>query len=113
MFSEAGLLHDEDLVADPNDPLARPVDARGPRRSVRARVRHLPLFHADRLVFLSEHNLPVAARLGLPMERVASLPTRSTACASRRRTVAARRPARRSGTGPASRRARSASSSVR
>jgi glycosyltransferase involved in cell wall biosynthesis len=81
VVSEAGLLHDPFLVRDRDDPLAgdlspervvlgvRALLAPGNTRRTAERLRsflyHLPLAAADRVVFLSRHNLDVAARIGL------------------------------------------------
>jgi glycosyltransferase involved in cell wall biosynthesis len=80
VFSEPGLLHDPYLVADREDPLARPLSpsavclwprdllrrrAGPPLRRLQSFLYHRPLALADRLVFLSRHNLEIASALGL------------------------------------------------
>ncbi|MDO8562107.1 MAG: glycosyltransferase family 4 protein [bacterium] len=89
LFTEHGLLHDPYLTDDREDPLRAPLHEDGIVRSVReifARARgmqnavsllknffyHWGLTHADELVFVSEHNVALAKRLGF--SRVSYLP---------------------------------------
>lgn len=75
IFSEAGLLHDPYLVRQGEyDPLASPVIADGLRNGWRSRLYHLPLTAADRVVFLSEHNVRIAEQIGLDRGRATWLP---------------------------------------
>ncbi len=94
VLSEWGLLHDGFLVADRDRPLAAPIrydnvihrwldcfkDRRWlPRHGFRTALRnyycHYPLFAADRLVFLSQHNYDHLRHLGIPDSRIIMLPT--------------------------------------
>jgi glycosyltransferase involved in cell wall biosynthesis len=81
VFSEPGLLHDPFLVRDRDDPLSGELSpqrvvlgvrgllaSRGPQpvaERLRSFLYHLPLAAADRVIFLSRHNLDVASRIGL------------------------------------------------
>lgn len=92
ILSEWGLLHDPYLVEDRDDPLRGRVDPSGPIRSLRMALKrtsarrdttrdaianwwyHRALFCADRLLFLSRHNLQLAEQLGIPPDRIKYLP---------------------------------------
>lgn len=79
IFSEYGLLHDHYLVDDRDDPLGKPLKANGLIISLKqiftntanltANLKnylfHYVLTHADKIVFVSKHNLPLAKELGL------------------------------------------------
>jgi len=86
-----GLLHDGDLVADRERPLAQPLRmdgpitdgrellrriARGahPRRAARNYLIHAPLRAIDGAVALSEHERGLLVQLGVPRERTVVLP---------------------------------------
>lgn len=82
-FTEYGLLHDHYLTDDREDPLTKPIHpervitsiwkllkaaAREPSRFkyyLSSYIFHWPLCHADRIVFVSKHNLRIAKELGL------------------------------------------------
>lgn len=77
LFSEYGLLHDHYLVDDRDDPLGKPLKPNGLiinlkqifTNSITANLKnylfHYVLTHADKIVFVSKHNLPLAKELGL------------------------------------------------
>lgn len=77
VFSEYGLLHDHYLVADRDDPLGKPLKSNGLiislkqifTNSITVNIKnylfHYVLTHADKIVFVSKHNLPLAKSLGL------------------------------------------------
>lgn len=71
IFSEYGLLHDPYLVGDRDDPLASPLSF---RQTLRSRAYRLPMTTADRVLFLSKHNLQFSDKLGISRERVDWLP---------------------------------------
>jgi glycosyltransferase involved in cell wall biosynthesis len=84
LCTEYGLLHDHYLTDERDDPLGNPIHPERVMRSLSQLVRavamqphrfryflgsyffHWPLVHADILVFVSEHNLPIAKSLRLP-----------------------------------------------
>jgi len=77
-FSEAGLLHDHYLVEDRDDPLGKPLMYKNiiktfGIRGLRSYFFHWPLTHADRIVFYSKHNIPVATALGIQNVRYVPL----------------------------------------
>lgn len=84
LFTEYGLLHDHYLVADRDDPLGKPLKSHGLIISLKqiftnsftkktaaltANIKnyffHWVLAHADKIVFVSKHNIPLAKKLGL------------------------------------------------
>lgn len=84
LFTEYGLLHDHYLVADRDDPLDKPLKPNGLITSLKqiftkflskktanliANIKnyffHWALTHADQIIFVSRHNLPLAKELGL------------------------------------------------
>jgi glycosyltransferase involved in cell wall biosynthesis len=74
IFSEAGLLHDPYLVQDRDNPLAYPLKLDGMRSSLKSRLFHLPILHADKIVFLSKHSYELAPCFGLDLDRITWLP---------------------------------------
>ncbi len=84
LCTEYGLLHDHYLVDSRDDPLNHPThpervvksvsqltlsvlrDPLKVRDYISSYIFHWPLAHADTLVFVSKHNLPIAESLGLP-----------------------------------------------
>lgn len=74
LFSEYGLLHDEFIVYDRDDPLSYPLKTHNLWSSPRSFFFHLPMNGADRIVFLSQHNLDVAQKLGMNMSKITWLP---------------------------------------
>jgi glycosyltransferase involved in cell wall biosynthesis len=74
VFSEAGLLHDEYISGNRDDPLAAPLRTGTGGKPLGARIRHRILHGADAVVFLSRHNIEIAERLGLDMGKVSYLP---------------------------------------
>lgn len=71
IFSEYGLLHDPFLVRDRDDPLASPLCF---RQTLWSRLYRLPMTAADRVLFLSRHNLEFSEKLGISNDRVGWLP---------------------------------------
>lgn len=84
LFTEYGLLHDHYLTADRDDPLSKPLLANSLIFSLKqiivksfidktaalpANIKnyffHWALTHADKIIFVSKHNLPLAKELGL------------------------------------------------
>jgi len=84
IFTEYGLLHDHYLVTDRDNPLGKPLKPNGlifnlrqifsysfikktasPPANIKNYLFHWALTHADKIVFVSKHNLPIAKELGL------------------------------------------------
>ncbi|GEM_PF-713471 len=80
LFTEYGLLHDPYIVKDRENPLAGPITPEHAitsisklftiqNMSIRTRILsyiyHWPLAHANHVVLVSSHNLPLASRMGL------------------------------------------------
>lgn len=75
IFSEAGLLHDPYLVPKNGSELSVPAfEPESINGSLRSRFYHLPLTCADKVVFLSRHNMEIARQLGLDQSRIDWLP---------------------------------------
>ncbi|MCR4334646.1 MAG: glycosyltransferase family 4 protein [Patescibacteria group bacterium] len=84
IFTEYGLLHDHYLTDDRDDPLNNPIQTqrvigtviqlikntiKNPRRFkyyISSYIFHWPITHANSIVFVSKHNVPIAKELKLP-----------------------------------------------
>jgi len=79
IFTEYGLLHDHYLVSDRDNPLPININPIGlvfslkqvlsKKANLKYKIKnylfHWPLTHADEIVFVSRHNVPIAKELGL------------------------------------------------
>ena len=76
-FTEYGLLHDHFLVDDRDNPLPAKLKQPGVVKDLKSVIRfggtgeiiknyffHWPMTHADKIIFVSKHNLPIAQTLG-------------------------------------------------
>lgn len=81
--SEAGILHDDYITDDRDNPLRAPVKVdniiwrlgavgggRGAKKRLFNYFRHWPWYHVDRLVFYSRHNLDYARLIGLDERKI-------------------------------------------